>query len=163
MSEYVVETMIVQQKNTAPVKSADSREVVQLLYTSTARGEISPAVVDDILAISRRNNILHGVTGLLLYTQGAFLQVLEGAAEDVERTLGKIKKDPRHSHLQVLLKHAVSSRDFSNWAMAYRMLDESVQGGSSDFLAPYSSQDEMSIPEGPAKQLMRRFRDVHMR
>ncbi len=155
--------MPVQQENTVPAKSADTQNVIQLVYTSTARREISPAVVDDILAISRRNNTLHGITGMLLYTQGAFMQVLEGTAERVEATLAKIMSDPRHSRIEVLLKDAVPKRDFSNWAMAYRLLDQSTPGTSSDFLSPCLSHDEPGIPEGPAKQLMRRFRDVHMR
>ncbi len=91
--------------------------MLQLIYVSTARnGELID--LDDILAISRRNNRRDGITGLLHVKGRRFLQALEGEAEQVEKAYARIAADPRHFALVVLSRRTVGSREFGEWAMA---------------------------------------------
>jgi len=48
----------------------------QLLYTSSTLRDFDDAQLENILAASRRNNPKLGVTGMLLYCEGGFMQVL---------------------------------------------------------------------------------------
>lgn len=71
-----------------------------------------------MLASSRRNNALLGVTGLVIHSQDAFLQVLEGAPDVVRYTYARIALDMRHYDLRVLSDKPVNDRLFPDWSMA---------------------------------------------
>jgi len=92
--------------------------MLQITYISTARPELPPEAIDQILAASRRNNHAEGITGLLLYDGYRFLQALEGDPARVQRTYERIKSDSRHRACVLLGSHEVTERSFGNWSMA---------------------------------------------
>ncbi|GGB15724.1 hypothetical protein GCM10011380_01470 [Sphingomonas metalli] len=97
----------------------------QLLYISTAREQAgAPIDADAILAVSRRNNVRDGVTGLLLYDGRRFLQVLEGEEADVVRVFDRISRDPRHRAIVILSRRTIEAREFGDWSMAFQRRDE---------------------------------------
>ncbi len=107
------------------ISSADvgRLDLVQLIYRSRSllhgpQAEIN-AGVGEILEISRRNNPLHGVTGVLFFDGFNFVQTLEGPPRAIEALYGNISRDSRHENI-VLLDHAVvGERCFEAWAMAF--------------------------------------------
>lgn len=63
------------------------------------------------------------VTGLLIsLPNGTFVQTLEGPPAGVTNALNRIRKDPRHVDLTVILDHHIAARDFPEWTMGYRSL-----------------------------------------
>ena len=92
--------------------------VRQLLYASNASRDTPDAVLDDILAASRRNNAGAGVTGMLLYVEGGFMQVLEGDDEAVGAIYARICQDKRHWNTLVLLDRS-APRAFGEWSMGF--------------------------------------------
>jgi hypothetical protein len=76
-----------------------------------------------ILASARRNNVRHGVTGALLFSDGCFAQVLEGGREDIELVFETIQCDPRHSNVTIMHLHEVTERSFGDWSMAFGGID----------------------------------------
>lgn len=95
--------------------------LVQLIYVSDLIGD-NESEIPAILKSSVRNNSLNGITGMLLYSRGNFLQVLEGEDEVVTATYDRICLDPRHRNTIFLTKEDVTERHFSNWSMGYRNL-----------------------------------------
>ncbi len=91
--------------------------LVQLTYGSSACHSMSPGELDDILAVSRHNNSRDGITGLLVYFEGSFLQVLEGPGDVVELTYRRILTDPRHSGVLSFIREEVAERQFGEWDM----------------------------------------------
>ncbi|MEH3159411.1 MAG: BLUF domain-containing protein [Sphingomonas taxi] len=91
----------------------------QLVYISSMRrdAQADPAA---ILATSRRNNAAARVTGLLFFDGKRFLQALEGEEAAVDATFARIQKDERHHALVVLSNREIATREFGEWAMAYR-------------------------------------------
>ncbi len=77
------------------------------------------AAVETILDASRRNNPRVGVTGALMFNDGAFAQVLEGPQKGVEDTFERIQRDLRHGDVTVLECRPVNERSFSEWSMAF--------------------------------------------
>lgn len=77
------------------------------------------AAVERILEASRRNNARAGVTGALMFNDGAFAQVLEGPQKGVEDTFERIQRDLRHSDVTVLECRPVTQRSFAEWSMAF--------------------------------------------
>ena len=111
--------------------------LIELLYTSTATEEMSDDTLAGLLEVSRRNNAAAGITGLLLYHEGTFMQVLEGEKEAIMNLYQRIVLDPRHTGSRVLWQVAVEAPTFSEWAMAYRVrgdVDPTRLKGYSRFL-----------------------------
>lgn len=91
--------------------------MIRLLYISTARQQVSPEDLADILRTSRRNNAAAGVTGLLVVGGRRFLQALEGPDLEVRKTYDRIARDPRHFAVVQLAREEIVERQFSAWSM----------------------------------------------
>ena len=90
----------------------------QLIYVSIdTRGVTNPIRAADILAEARRNNARDDITGVLTFTGGRFIQILEGATDRLEDLLARLAVDTRHSDLQILVRRDVPDRDFKGWDM----------------------------------------------
>lgn len=109
--------------------------VYQLLYVSGASGAVTDADIEQILASSRRNNAARGVTGMLLYADGAFIQVLEGEERTVKALAERISQDRRHRNFMVLCEQRAETRAFAQWQMGFKKLDPSRQGDRAVFEA----------------------------
>jgi hypothetical protein len=90
----------------------------QLLYTSVTKRDLADSVIEEILAASRRNNSAAQISGVLLYHDGGFMQVLEGPHDAVEETYQRIAADTRHRNTLVLLKRE-APRVFQEWSMGF--------------------------------------------
>lgn len=75
--------------------------------------------VAGILETSRLNNRKVDVSGVLMFNNGGFVQVLEGPLENVTKTFERIQCDTRHGEVVVLEAGEVAERSFSDWAMGY--------------------------------------------
>jgi hypothetical protein len=90
----------------------------RIVYVSRARGSDPHGDRAAILAVSRRNNGMDGITGILLAADGRYLQLIEGSAESVRATFDRIKLDPRHQDIVVIDEGEHLERLFGEWAMA---------------------------------------------
>ena len=90
--------------------------LVRLLYASRAIDSRSDAI-DAILAQSRQYNRSCGITGILCYGGGIFLQALEGGRGAVSELYGHIQKDPRHKEVVLLHYEEITERRFGGWSM----------------------------------------------
>ena len=97
--------------------------MLRLIYSSHATREMTVQELEQILAVSRARNALAGITGLLLYRDGIFLQCLEGKAGAVRETYARILRDPRHHRVLHLIEERVDARSFPDWAMEFRRPD----------------------------------------
>ena len=93
--------------------------LIQSVYTSAAIQPMPKSKLYKILVDSRVRNKLADVTGLLVYVDGKFLQVLEGEEAVVSPLLEKISKDLRHNDVKVVYKAVIEKRTFNAWQMAY--------------------------------------------
>lgn len=134
--------------------------LIQLIYVSTARQEYDTTELDRILESSVRHNAAHSVTGMLLYLNGSFMQVLEGTEAAVDETYGRIERDPRHTDLFLLERTPIEARSFAGWHMGFRRLGE-VEAQALPGFAPFLSHgfDAANIGARPglALDILRRF------
>jgi hypothetical protein len=93
--------------------------MLQLVYVSTATAPLSEVSLRALLAFARTRNAARGVTGMLLYQSGVFLQVLEGDRATVEATFAKIELDRRHRDVVTLWHGDIESRNFGDWSMGF--------------------------------------------
>ena len=111
----------------------------QYLYISTAP-TLPREEVDSILATSARNNPARGITGLLLFNDRNFLQLLEGEEGQVNALMETIFADPRHSGVSVLDRRGIAERTCPDWAMKRVLIAESI--------ANRREMLERDLPEG---------------
>jgi hypothetical protein len=90
-----------------------------LLYCSAAVRPLHDEQLADLLEEARAYNKRHGITGLLCYDEGHFVQVIEGRPSDVNRLFARIERDPRHHHVQVLCRGTSIRREFIDWHMVF--------------------------------------------
>jgi len=91
--------------------------LVRLMYASRALPSVNQ---DELLAIVRKskaNNPAVGVTGVLCFSEGIFLQALEGGRSAVNKLYNRIASDPRHTDVQLLCYEEVGERRFAGWSM----------------------------------------------
>ena len=94
-----------------------------VIYTSSAAPGVGTEALRSILAASRRNNAAWHLSGVLMFAEGTFLQVVEGPVWPMAKAMARIETDPRHANMQVLLDLESDRRFFPAWAMASRELD----------------------------------------
>ena len=91
--------------------------LVRLMYASRALPSIGQEELHTILRKSQANNPALGVTGVLCFSQGVFLQVLEGGRTAVNRLYNRIVADPRHTQVELLSYEEIAERRFACWSM----------------------------------------------
>jgi len=90
--------------------------LVRLLYASRAI-DTSPAAIDAILSQSRQFNPSGGITGILCYGGGIFLQAIEGGRSAISELYGHIQRDARHKDVELLQYEEITERRFAGWTM----------------------------------------------
>lgn len=111
--------------------------MIQVVYASRATVVCDAGFLSALLEKARDNNSRLGVSGILLYHAGAFLQVLEGLPDVVAELYQKIERDERHDRVVVLQRRSVSARSFSEWSMGLMKTDSralKAAPGLNDFL-----------------------------
>lgn len=94
-----------------------------IVYVSRASGTMGPGELEALVATSRTNNVASAVTGLLVYCDGHFLQVLEGERDVVENLFERIGADDRHDDVRVVGGRDVDGRAFPSWTMGFERVD----------------------------------------
>lgn len=138
------------------------QDLVSLVYVSSAAREFQPPELIDILRTARMNNERLHVTGMLLYKDGNFMQVLEGPGQAITQLLGSIERDDRHRGMIVLIKKAIEQRQFAQWCMAFRDLNDlsaDDQAGYSSFLAGSLLDQEFRAKPDRCYKLLLHFKN----
>ena len=90
--------------------------LVRLLYASRAV-DPSPESIESILGQARQHNAATGITGILCYGAGIFLQAIEGGRMQVSDLFGHIQRDARHKDVALLHYEEIFERRFGGWSM----------------------------------------------
>ena len=91
--------------------------LVRLMYVSRAVPAVDQEELLAILRKSKANNPALGITGVLCFSEGIFLQVLEGGRSAVNRLYNRIASDHRHTQVELLGYEEIGERRFAGWAM----------------------------------------------
>ena len=132
-----------------------------IVYVSVAQGNTSKEDLLDILAKSREANAEAGITGMLLYKDGAFMQALEGEEEAVRELYARIARDPRHFGLLTLVESEREDRCFGDWSMGFQDLsspEARATPGYSEFLDIPLTAAEFSKNPGQCERLLWAFK-----
>lgn len=116
-----------------------------ICYLSTSEVYITDKDIDEIFDVSTKYNSENSITGLLIYNQRNFFQVLEGREQLVDELFSKIQKDNRHKHIIVIEDAIIQQRFFGHYENGFVTMKH-VR--SSENLKKYL--DKMSISDAPS-------------
>jgi hypothetical protein len=135
--------------------------MLSLIYSSVSTRPLGEDDLGALLAQSRESNEREDITGVLLFRNGYFLQVLEGPDAAVRAKLDRIKHDERHTQVRVILEELVEDRQFPEWTMGFPAAErdlEEVPGYRSTF-EDLDQTPAADVPSASAvRELVRWFR-----
>ena len=128
----------------------------QLIYISELATDES--VLASIHSHAVRNNTARTVTGMLIYANHRFLQMLEGERKDVLHTFERIQDDPRHRHVHVIAQTNIEERLFSHWNMGFKQFNAETLAEHPDLHTFFARDLEACASDAEAAlQLFRQF------
>ncbi len=122
----------------------------QIIYCSSAKISFDEAQLKSLVLHARDKNEYLGITGVLLYSEGTFFQVLEGSPPLVGALMKEITNDHRHTNISIISNQSISTRSFPDWTMAYAGVSPS------EISSVLSPNDESQDPS-----LLTNLKEVH--
>lgn len=131
-----------------------------LIYRSVARDSFNKSMIYKMLSEARDFNAEHGITGCLLYHKGEFIQLLEGAYQEVKTLFERIEKDDRHIQVELLEEEEVSDRLFDEWSMAFQDIGDEDQHSKYKETLLHSYFEKSRIYDQPSKSGLALFKGI---
>ncbi len=140
-------------------------DLVHCAYCSASKkANLSPADLESLLDESRRNNAKAEITGILLYQNGSFVQLLEEERSAVEALFDKIAADKRHERATKIILEPIAARTFGAWTMGFPKItakELATIPGLNDFFQ--RGQSYLELGQGRAKSLLGAFKEARWR
>jgi hypothetical protein len=110
----------------------------QLVYVSNRKGNCTEKEIEKILASCKKNNPSLNITGVLLYSDTKFIQLVEGEAKVITTLYDKIKTDTRHDRVMMISYNPINEKSFPSWHMGARK----IAGSEIDYKTNISIEDK---------------------
>lgn len=138
--------------------------LIHCIYASAAARGLPISELTTLLHAARRRNAQLDITGMLLYAEGSFFQVLEGSAAVVDALFAQIQADVRHEQVTLVIREPITQRTFADWTMGFDTASREELdnlSGVNDFFG--SARSFIEIDAGRAHKLLAGFRDGRWR
>jgi len=140
-------------------------DLVHCAYCSASKAaNLGPADLKSLLDECRRNNAKADITGILLYQNGSFFQVLEGERTAVETLFDKIAADERHERATKIILEPIAARAVAAWTMGFPKISAkelAATPGLNDFF--HRGKSYLELGQGRAKALLGAFKEGRWR
>jgi hypothetical protein len=134
-------------------------DLLGLVYVSSATHWLSSAELGRLVRGARERNARLGVTGVLLYSYGNFMQYLEGPAESVGTVYEHIKASPLHAGIIELLREPIEAREFVDWSMAFKEISAFGASDPPEICDIFAGERTPAGCASPAHLLLSKFWD----
>lgn len=121
--------------------------LISVVYTSHARAPFTDPDLEQLLATSRASNARRGITGMLLYRAGHFIQILEGPDAAVRELMRVIQSDPRHADVRIVRDEEIRERRFSEWSMGYEPISPPSHPAPDGFRDTFDDLGDQDDPD----------------
>jgi Sensors of blue-light using FAD len=133
--------------------------MISITYVSAAVVPFNETTLLDLVGQCQRNNERLGITGILVYSDGNFMQVIEGADLVTHALYARIELDVRHRAVTPVAQQLIDVREFQGWSMAYNILPPKALR---THRVPHAFLDRarqrpLPLPEGSASSLICAF------
>jgi CheY-like chemotaxis protein len=134
-----------------------------LVYQSQATTPLTEVDLARLLIQSRAFNAANGLTGVLLYSEGNIMQLLEGSAATISAVFDRIARDPRHTQVIKLADGPISQRLFAQWSMGFQLVQPLAFGHLTGYATSAQVQDlatPLVLPDPDLHALIATFIEV---
>jgi hypothetical protein len=138
----------------------EENDLILLAYSSVGTHHFEQTELVDLLTFARNFNTKNGLTGMLLYVDESFFQILEGDSKTLDDLYSRIEHDTRHTGVIKLIEIPIEKRTFSEWSMGFAKVtreDLATIPGLNDFFGRGSVFSDLE--PGEAQVLLEAFRD----
>jgi hypothetical protein len=104
------------------VECSVSLKMYYIIYSSYTSLSFTDEELRTLLVKAREKNQKVGVTGMMLYFDGKFIQLIEGDEKTVKQLYDTIFNDPRHDRNIILMEGTAENRFFSEWSMSFKSI-----------------------------------------
>jgi len=133
-------------------------KLFRIIYVSTASKFFDRTELLNFLQQTRERNTRVGITGLALYKDGQFMQVLEGGEAAVREAFARISQRLEHYGIMIIVQEYIEQRQFADWSMAFPDLDrtegQNVPGYSEFLNTPLTGAEFAANPSRCEKLLL---------
>ncbi len=95
-----------------------------LCYVSSAKNNLPKSELEDLFRVNKRNNTELDISGILVYNNGNFLQILEGERQKINKLFVKICRDSRHNNLIKLIHTSIEERIFDDYESGFVIVED---------------------------------------
>ena len=95
-----------------------------ITYVSTASPELSEDDIKKLLETSKRANIENSISGIFIYADGNFFQIIEGEAQKIKALYQTIEQDSRHFNLIKLLDKKIEAFSFASYTSSFTIISD---------------------------------------
>lgn len=95
------------------------KDLVELSYLSEAVSDMSFLGLMRLLESARAFNQKNGISGILLYDNQQFAQIIEGERASIMKVWKRIQEDKRHHRIELLEIREISERSFPDWLLRF--------------------------------------------
>jgi hypothetical protein len=108
----------------AIIKFLENLSMFYLLYVSSAVKLMDNDELLKLHQVSQKNNKKSEITGMLLYQEGNFMQIIEGNKERVLELFSKVTMDKHHKDIYKIMSGSIEKRNFNDWSMGFCNMNE---------------------------------------
>ena len=132
-----------------------------LVYVSNTQKPFEEEELINLLHECTTNNKEHAITGLLIYSESKFIQVLEGEKDVVHALFKRIKTDARHHKATIIIEGNLEFRNYPDWTMAFRSISAADLDKKLGFasISDYFEQHQITESSHVAEVFMKLFFD----
>jgi hypothetical protein len=133
--------------------------MVSITYVSSAVLRFRESILQDLVEQCQANNERLAVTGVLVYSDGNFMQVIEGPDLTTHALYERVKRDTRHRDVTTINVQPLEEREFEGWSMAYNIVPpRSLRGHAIPHaFLDRARQRALPLPKGSASSLICAF------
>ena len=129
-----------------------------LVFTSVATRKITDEDLKGLLDKSRQYNLALNITGMLLYLDPYFMQILEGDESIIDEKFKKISNDEMHHKVSLIYKQPIKERSFSKWTMGFNKIGIQYFEGAENLIDIYNN-DAFKKHPNEVIELLEMFKD----
>ena len=140
--------------------------MISITYVSSGIQLFTTSELHALLQKSREANLKHGITGMLLYNVGSFMQAIEGPDDAVYQLYRNIQQDRSHHMVTTLIDQPIQQRAFPEWSMGFKDMTGPGRpsvAGFTNFLRDWRDREEYSNSPSYARKLLNTFRENQMK
>lgn len=101
----------------------DKQPLVELIYFSSSIANLTQADFEFLLKGAQEKNQQQNISGVIYYSNGFFLQLIEGPRQNINRLFQSICHDARHFDISLVSFRTIEQKHFEQWSMQYRTED----------------------------------------